>query len=178
MRMLTHSQLLATLQTQSYRRTNKIKESLLPLDDKAALENYRKAAHLGCANSQLVLGLAYSKPRLGCTKNPAVALHYFRIAARQGVPTADHEISTLFGFAEEGDIVTPNGFLAFKHARRAAEDGYLSSFWQVGHFYQKGVGVAVSLLKAREWYLKGAARKDEDCMKALDSLKSLSFGAT
>lgn len=178
MRMLTHSQLLATLQTQSYRRTNKIKESLLPIDDKAALENYRKAAHLGCANSQLVLGLAYSKPRLGCTKNPAVALHYFRIAARQGVPTADHEISTLFGFAEEGDIVTPNGFLAFKHARRAAEDGYLSSFWQVGHFYQKGVGVAVSLLKAREWYLKGAARKDEDCMKALDSLKSLSFGAT
>ncbi|KAE9984415.1 hypothetical protein BLS_002446 [Venturia inaequalis] len=176
--MPTYTQLLATLQTQSYRKLNKIKESLLPINDQAALENYRKAAHLGCANSQVVLGLAYSTPRLGCTKNPAVALHYFRIAARQGAPTADHEISTLFGFAKEGDIVTPNGFLAFKHARRAAEDGYLSSFWQVGHFYHKGVGVQPNLPKAREWYLKGAARKDEDCMRALDSLKSLSFGAT
>ncbi|TID24147.1 hypothetical protein E2P81_ATG02454 [Venturia nashicola] len=170
--------LLATLQTQSYRKTTKIKESLLPIDDKAALENYTKAAHLGCANSQIALGLAYSKPRLGCLKNPAVALHYFRIAARQGAPTADHEISTLFGFAEEGDIVPPNGFLAFKHARRAAGDGFLPAFWQVGHFYQKGVGVKCSLPKAREWYLKGAARKDEDCMRALDSLKTLSFGAT
>lgn len=176
--MLTQPQLLATLQTKSYRRTNKIKESILPINDAEALEHYRKAAHLGCADSQVVLGLAYSKARLGCAKNPAIALHYFRIAARQGAPTADHEISTLFGFAMERDIVRPNGFLAFKHARRAAEDGYLSSFWQIGHFYQKGVGVKVSLPKAREWYLKGAARKDEDCMKALDSLKSLNFGTT
>lgn len=94
------------------------------------------------------------------------------------MPAADHEISTLLGFAKEGDIVTPNGALAFKHARRAAEDGYVLSFWQVGHFYEKGVGVKVNLLKAWNWYLKGAAKQDEDCMRALDGLKSSSFGAT
>jgi TPR repeat protein len=166
------------LQTESYRRVNRIKESILPIDECAARENFRKAAQLGCANSQVVLGQAYSKARLGCAKNPAIALHYFRLAARQGVPAADHEISTLFGFAKHGDIVTPNGFLAFKHARRAAEDGNIPSFWQVGHFYEKGVGVKPSFPKAREWYLKGAAKQDENCMMALDSLKSLSFGAT
>jgi TPR repeat protein len=171
-------QLLATLQTTTYRKQNKIKDSIIPIDENAARENFIKAARLGCSKSQLRLGFAYGTARLGCPKNIPVALHYFRLAARQGEADADFEISTWFGWGQPG-ILEANGKQAFVHARRAAVTGLVPALCQVGYFYESGIGVATSIPKAKEWYLKAAAKGDKTAQRRLDALRKRgSFGVS
>jgi TPR repeat protein len=158
------------MQTTTYRKHNKIKESIIPIDENAARENFIKAARLGCSKSQLRLGFAYGTARLGCPKNIPIALHYFRLAARQGEANADFEISTWFGWGQPG-LLEPNGKHAFIHAKRAAATGLVSALCQVGYFYETGVGVVKNIPKAREWYLKAAAKGDQTAQKRLDALR-------
>jgi TPR repeat protein len=123
------------------------------------------------------LGHAFRAARYGCPKNPAIALHYFRLAAWQGEPDADHQISTTFGWGEVG-FVDVHPRLAYIHARRAAEDGYAPAMTQVGYFHEKGVGVKESKEKAREWYLRAIAKGEKLAQERLDALRNRRLGAT
>ncbi|KAF2404845.1 HCP-like protein [Trichodelitschia bisporula] len=166
---------LAELQTPTYRKSFKLKESILPVDENAARESYIQAALLGCPASALVLGIAHGAGTLGCRRHPGVALHYLRLAAWQGESEADLEISNWFWFGADG-VVDADHTAAFRHARIAAGDGYVPAFAQVGFFYEKGIGVPVNVERAKSWYLRGAGR-DELCAKRLDNLrKRTQFG--
>ncbi|KIW06202.1 uncharacterized protein PV09_02680 [Verruconis gallopava] len=163
--------LLGLLQTESYRRGVKIRESVLPVDEIAARENFKRGALLGCSKCQLHLAHAFRLGRQGLEKSPVLALHYFQLAARQGEPEADYQISTYFGWGEPG-VVDVHPHLAFTYARRAAEDAYPPALAQVAYFYEKGVGVRQSKEKAKEWYLMAIARGDKVAEKRLDALRN------
>jgi TPR repeat protein len=77
---------------------------------------------------------------LGFAFNNETSLHYLQLASSRGVPDADLQLSTRFGYGGAG--VSPNPYLAHLHAQLAAEGGLAEGFYQLGTFYEFGMGVA------------------------------------
>ena len=48
--------------------------------------------------------------------------------------------------------------------------GYTSAMWNVGNFYEIGIGVTKDLNKAKEWYTKAAAQGNVRAQEKLDTL--------
>jgi TPR repeat protein len=165
---------LAKLQTKNYRQMFKIKEKLLSIDTRVARENFFKAAKLGDAMAQITVGRAYMKPdnELQVPVDPALSLHYLRLASRQGVPEADLHISSWFWFGHNvnGSVVLPeNHGLAFGYAYRAMKYDYTPAYCQVGYFYEHGLGVKQNYDKAKDCYLQAISRGDPDARKRYDA---------
>lgn len=160
---------MGTLNTKAYRENFKISKKELPIDDNAAREHYLQAARLGHSGAQLKIGLAYQSGTLGCTSNPALAMHYLRLAGYNGEAEAELQISTVFGWGQPPTIEA-NPKFAYLYARRAADSGLVAAYSQVGYFFEQGIGVSQNYVKAKDWYLKGAAVGDKICGKRLDAL--------
>jgi len=165
---------LAKLQTKNYRHVFKIKEKLLPIDIRAARDNFFKAAKLGDVIAQVTLGRAYLKQDndLQVPVDPALSLHYLRLASRQGMPEADLHISTSFWFGhsiKDSVIVPQNHELAFRYAYRAMKYDYAPAYCQVGYFYEHGLGVKQNYDKAKDCYIKAISKGDPDATKRYDA---------
>ena len=62
-----------------------IPETILPRDERAALRMLEKASSLGFSQAQQKLGSAYENGTWGCGYDPQLSLHYYRLAAKQGI---------------------------------------------------------------------------------------------
>jgi TPR repeat protein len=61
-----------------------VPESILPHDERAAKRMLEKASSLGFSHAQKKLGGAYENGTWGCGYDPALSLHYYTLAAKQG----------------------------------------------------------------------------------------------
>ncbi|KAF4512164.1 hypothetical protein G6O67_001338 [Ophiocordyceps sinensis] len=153
-----------------------IPDGLLLFSLETAQMFVEKAAYLGFAKAQLKMGQAYELCQLGCEFNPSYSLHYYGLAAKQGLPEAALGVSRWFLFGYEG-VFKKNEELAYKYAREAAVAKLPTGEFALGYYYEIGIHVNKSIPDARKWYQQAADHGNKDAVGRLESLnqdKSLS----
>ncbi|KAL2356139.1 hypothetical protein BJ546DRAFT_948121 [Cryomyces antarcticus] len=138
-----------------------VPEMYLPFDERSARANIEKAAYLRFAKAQLKMGSAYELCTLGCEFDPALSLHYYALAARQGEPEADMAISKWFLCGYEG-VFDKNEELAYTYAQRAAQGGLASGAFAMGYYNEISMYVPANRDRAMEWYEKAAKAGNEE----------------
>jgi TPR repeat protein len=96
---------------------------------------------------------------------------YGGVPCRQGEAEAYDAISDWVSCGVPG-CLEPNEKLGFRYALLAANGGWVPAYCQVGYLYERGIGVARDPQKAKDFYLRGAARKDKVAQMRLDALIS------
>ncbi|KHO01148.1 Alkaline phosphatase-like, alpha/beta/alpha [Metarhizium album ARSEF 1941] len=153
-----------------------VPDSLLPFNLDTAKMYVEKSAYLGFGKAQLKMGQAYELCQLGCEFNPSYSLHYYGLAAKQGLPEAALGVSRWFLFGYEG-VFKKNEELAFKYAQEAAASKLPTGEFAMGYYYEIGIHVNQSIPDARKWYQLAADHGNKDAIGRLESLnhdKSLS----
>ncbi|KAI1090561.1 hypothetical protein F5B19DRAFT_317752 [Rostrohypoxylon terebratum] len=146
-----------------------VPDKVLTYDVSVARQYIEKAAYLGFAKAQLKMGQAYELCQLGCEFNPALSLHYYGLAARQGQPEASLGVSRWFLFGYEGTFAKNEG-LAFKYAQLAAKAKLPTGEFAIGYYYEIGISVEKDLREARRWYELAAEHGNQDASERLENL--------
>ncbi|KAG5985297.1 hypothetical protein E4U55_006777 [Claviceps digitariae] len=146
-----------------------IPDGLLAYNSDTAKMYVEKAAYLGFAKAQLKMGQAYELCQLGCEFNPSYSLHYYGLAAKQGLPEAALGVSRWFLFGYEG-VFKKNEELAFKYAKEAAASKLSTGEFAMGYYYEIGIHVKQSIPDARKWYQLAADHGNKDALGRLESL--------
>ncbi|KAI1385340.1 uncharacterized protein F4822DRAFT_412793 [Hypoxylon trugodes] len=146
-----------------------VPEEVVPYDVAVARQYIEKAAYLGFAKAQLKMGQAYELCQLGCDFNPALSLHYYGLAAKQGQPEACLGVSRWFLFGYENTFAK-NEALAFKYAQLAARTKLPTGEFAIGYYYEIGISVEKDLREARRWYELAAEHGNKDAKDRLDNL--------
>lgn len=146
-----------------------IPDGLLPHSLEKAKMYVEKAAYLGFAKAQLKMGQAYELCQLGCEFNPSYSLHYYGLAAKQGVPEAALGVSRWFLFGYEG-VFKKNEELAFRYAQEAAAAKLPTGEFAMGYYYEIGIHVSQSISDAWKWYRLAADHGNKDALSRLESL--------
>ncbi|KAK2612214.1 hypothetical protein QQS21_001790 [Conoideocrella luteorostrata] len=146
-----------------------IPEGLLSYNLETAKMYVEKAAYLGFAKAQLKMGQAHELCQLGCEFKPSYSLHYYGLAAKQGLPEAALGVSRWFLFGYEG-VFKKNEELAFKYAQEAAASKLPTGEFAMGYYYEIGIHVNQSVTDARKWYHLAADHGNKDAMGRLESL--------
>lgn len=146
-----------------------VPDGVLPLDLALAKQYIEKAAYLGFAKAQLKMGQAYELCQLACDFNPALSLHYYGLAAKQGLPEACLGVSRWFLFGYDGSF-SKNEQLAYKYAQLAAKSGLATGEFAMGYYYEIGIHVEKNIKEARKWYELAADHGNKDAVGRLDGL--------
>ena len=146
-----------------------VPEGLLPYNMDTARLYVEKAAYLGFAKAQLKMGQAYELCQLSCEFNASYSLHYYGLAAKQGLPEAALGVSRWFLFGYEG-VFKKNEELAFKYAQEAASARLPTGEFAMGYYYEIGIHVNKSIPDARKWYQMAADHGNKDAIGRLESL--------
>ncbi|KAI0475170.1 hypothetical protein GGR56DRAFT_501002 [Xylariaceae sp. FL0804] len=146
-----------------------VPDGAVPADPAEARQYIEKAAYLGFAKAQLKMGQAYELCQLGCEFDPALSLHYYGLAARQGQPEACLGVSRWFLFGYEG-VFSKNEQLAFKYAQLAAKTRLATGEFAMGYYYEIGISVEKDVREARKWYELAAEHGNKDAVGRLDGL--------
>ncbi|KAA8490347.1 Secretory immunoglobulin A-binding protein EsiB [Porphyridium purpureum] len=127
----------------------------------AAMECYRKAAHLGDAYSQFKLGYFYDMGLGGLVQDEGAAVEWYCKAAEQGNARAQFNLGHFYENGEGG--LPQDKHAAVEWYRKAAEQGDAVAQFNLGHFYENGLGgVPKDKRAAVEWYRKAAEQGDAD----------------
>lgn len=146
-----------------------VPDGLLPVNMQTAKMYIEKAAYLGFAKAQLKMGQAYELCQFGCEFNPSFSLHYYGLAAKQGLPEAALGVSRWFLFGYEG-VFKKNEQLAYKYAQEAADAKLPTGEFALGYYHEIGIHVEKSLSEARKWYQIAADHGNKDAVGRLESL--------
>ena len=146
-----------------------VPDGVLPYDVTMAKQYIEKAAYLGFAKAQLKMGQAYELCQLGCDFNPALSLHYYGLAARQGQPEACLGVSRWFLFGYEATFAK-NEQLAFKYAQQAAKAKLPTGEFAMGYYYEIGIFVDKDLREAKRWYELAAEHGNKDAVGRLEGM--------
>jgi TPR repeat protein len=118
----------------------------------AALQRYQKAAELGDARAQAILGDIYSGGTLVALDYPQ-AVKWYRMAADQG------QMDGEFGLAARyvlGQGVAANTAEAFRWFKAAADQGHADAQFNIGRMYEMGQGTASDPSSAPHYYQMAA----------------------
>ncbi|KAK4066106.1 uncharacterized protein Triagg1_8174 [Trichoderma aggressivum f. europaeum] len=146
-----------------------IPEGILPYAIETSKVYVEKAAYLGFAKAQLKMGQAYELCQLGCDFNPSYSLHYYGLAAKQGIPEAALGVSRWFLFGYEG-VFKKNEELAFKYAHEAASAKLPTGEFAMGYYHEIGIHVNKDVVEAQRWYQLAADHGNKDAVGRLESL--------
>ncbi|KAH8179554.1 sel1 repeat domain-containing protein [Sarocladium implicatum] len=146
-----------------------VPEAILRQDLNTARMYIEKSAYQGFAKAQLKMGQAFELCQLGCDFNPAYSLHYYGLAAKQGLPEAALGVSRWFLFGYEG-VFKKNEELAFKYATDAADAKLPTGQFALGYYHEIGIHVGKNLSEARRWYQLAADHGNTDAVGRLESL--------
>jgi len=124
------------------------------INERHALEFYRRAANLGHAESMNRLGILYLQGR-GVPRNPLSARSWFRLAAVHGSLTAINNIALLYFY---GFGVHQSYSKAVKFLKTSANRGNADAQNKLGMMYESGLGVPPDQRRARNLFLKSAAQ--------------------
>jgi len=116
------------------------------LEDRPQAE-VQRSADSGDKTAEFELGRRYYYQRN--LKDDAKALHWFELAAQQGVPWAEYETATMY---INGEGTAPDATRAMMWYRAAARDGVMVANYDIGYAYLNGEGVAKDPLEAAKWF--------------------------
>jgi hypothetical protein len=121
--------------------------------DRKLLADIRAKAEKGDAQSQSELGYAFYIGSLGVAKDQVEAAKWFRRAAEQNLPGAQHNLGVSYA---DGQGVAKDEAMAAKWFRKAAEQNYSDAQYSLGICYENGRGVGKDEVEAAKWYRKAA----------------------
>ena len=116
-------------------------------DATAAERCFREKAEAGDAAAQWWLGASYQYG-VGAEKNHRQALHWYRLAARQGSLPAQDMLQALSGQARERQLE--------QHLLEHAEQGDAQAQYEVGRRFWNGDGVDQDHKQAADWFDRAA----------------------
>ena len=116
-------------------------------DATAAERCFREKAEAGDAAAQWWLGASYQYG-VGAEKNHRQALHWYRLAARQGRQPAQDMLQALSGQARERQLE--------QHLLEHAEQGDAQAQYEVGRRFWNGDGVDQDHKQAADWFDRAA----------------------
>ena len=141
-------------------------------NDCKAFEWYKKSAEQGFAQAQFNLGLCYYEGQ-GCDQDYNQAFHWFTRASQdmEDTDTYSGSIYMIGVMYYDGKIGFGDKFTAVNYYKISAGCGDDFAQYELGHCYEKGIGVKeMDIEKAKYWY--GEAAK-QGHTKAIESLKRL-----
>ena len=130
-------------------------------EHKTAAKWYRKAAELGLANAQYMLGICYFR---GYGVDKYEAVRWCRKAVAQGNSDAQNLLGC---FYRDGIDVPQDSTEAVRWFRKAAIQGQKEAQYNLGLAYYHGRGVAKDNEKVKEWFQKAAAQGVGDAQNML-----------
>ncbi len=155
---------------------------------KQEVELYMKAAELGDAHSQYMVGLAFCpltagdendeeerESFYGFKSDGAKSTYWFKKAAEQGHKDAQawYGHNLYFGLG-----VASNVNEAFKWWEKSAEAGCATGQFYLGHAYSQGFSVKKDFEKAKYWFEKAAKQNHDKALFCLGSLYLDGVGCT
>lgn len=152
-----------------------------------AFEWYFKAANKGLPHAQNQLGNCYQYGE-GVKKDIRQALEWHTKAAEQGDAFSQIALGDYYYRGANNMIKSKSGSLisrgvrqlimAAENYQKAMEQGVWSGFkaaldcwYNVGSYFESGIGVGKDLSKAMKWYSKSAKSGNQNAQQALDRLK-------
>jgi TPR repeat protein len=147
----------------------KLPNGILPYDEQEARRYVENSAFCRFSKAQLKMASAYELASLGCEFDPALSLHYNRLAASQGEPEADMAISKWFLVGHEG-VFPKHEELSFVYANRAAHAGLSTAEFAMGYFNELGIHVPRNIDLALQWYTKAANNGNKDAQGRIDGI--------
>ena len=120
-------------------------------DATAAERCFREKAEAGDAAAQWWLGASYQYG-VGAEKNHRQALHWYRLAARQGSQPAQDMLQALSGQARERQLEQQLEQQLLEHA----EQGDAQAQYEVGRRFWSGDGVERDARQAADWFDRAA----------------------
>jgi hypothetical protein len=130
-----------------------------PQDFTEAFRWYQMAAEHGSESAQLQIG-RFLQDGLGMATNSEEAMKHFVAALESGVDTGD--IVNLGVDYENGNDVRKSPTLGFALNMMAAKEGNEFGCFNVGEYYETGMGTGIDKEQALIWYTKAADLGDED----------------
>jgi uncharacterized protein len=121
-------------------------------DLKQAFVLCQKAADQGFVPAQATLGILFAK-----MKKPEKAAEWWRIAAEQGDPEAQYNLSVAYG---KGLGLSQDAELALDWLIKAAEQGVASAQSKLGLRYVTGDGVALDPIEGHKWLMLASLKGD------------------
>ena len=109
----------------------------------------------------------------GVPQDSLVAIQWYRNAARQGHPGAQHNLGVMYG---RGDGVNVDVEEAARWFHRAANKGHFKALMVLGTIYHEGEGVPKDNVQAYKWFKVAATLLQPGDLRdvALDSMRYLS----
>lgn len=135
----------------------------VPQNEKAAVEWYEQAAENGQSDAQYELAMMLFKGK-GCRQDNLEAQRRLRLAAQKGNLEAQNYLGLCLEFGWHG--VNINVADAVSWYRKAAEQSFCESEYNLGALYEDGKGVQESLEEAFRWYRRGAEDGSPSAMAA------------
>jgi TPR repeat protein len=119
-----------------------VPETLLPRDERSALHMLEKSASLGFSHAESKLGSTYENGTLGCGYDPILSLHYYTLAAKQGILPCFFlgvmvgDVEAMMGLSKwylcGADEIPRSEEKAFINAERAAKMGHPAAEFAMG----------------------------------------------
>jgi len=134
------------------------------------LETLRQHAERGDAWAQLNLGAAYDNG-MGVERDLNQALHWYQMAAEQGLAEAQYNLAHLLVSEELSSAV------AAEWMRKAAEQGMADAQYLMGVIYAEGIGLEVDDVRAVEWLKRAIAQGHEEAARFLRETYALPLEA-
>ena len=132
-----------------------------------AMKWFNEAEKLCNFDAMNMLGLMYSNGE-GVEKNSELAIHWYKEAADGGLAVA------MYNLGYEYRYILKDYQQAFYWYQQAANTRYISAMTELGDLYYNGLGVAVNKQKALELYKEAADNGDENAIKTLEKIKTVS----
>lgn len=143
------------------------REALLP----QARYYLQRAAYLNLAVAQYKCGWCFEHAQLSFPFDPLMSVQYYSAASQGGEPDADMALSKWFLCGAEG-CFDKNEQLAWTFAERAARHGVPTAEFAMGYYLEVGIGTAVDVEAAVQWYTKAAEQGNTDASERLAALQA------
>ena len=140
------------------------KETLYRRDYSRAFALFSEAAAQGDADGINMVGMSYFHGR-GVDKDTHKSAVHFLKAARLGHPQAQYNLGVLL--CGEGKACFQGLGRSVHWFRKAADQGYMPAFWEMGNAYREGLGVEKDFTEAAAWFNRGVQAGDSSCMTFL-----------
>ena len=133
-------------------------------DQKEAFKWFLRAAEKGHAESQHLVGCAYSGKSMMFGETEIVYNDYKRIQFEADIDQSIWQDSLPY-YDLNGAGVEPNEEIAFEWVLKAANQGYAIAQVRLGIFYEIGIGVDRDNIEALKWYNKAASQQNPQAMR-------------
>lgn len=145
---------------------------------KKAFDWYTKAAEQGFTKAQGKLGYCYNTG-FGVKQDFKKSVEWLRKGAERGDALAQYYLALECiqerNQPQKGDNIAEeekrNQIEAAHWMRKAARQDYVDAQYELGRFYEAGIGVKKNLTEAAKWYLKAAKNGSKKAENALKNIR-------